>query len=355
MADGWKQDGAGSALSGADAGELSRQIADLTRAGMPLSSGLTALSEELPRGRLRRSMSELAHALDAGMPLDQAIEAEQARIPPHLRGLVVAGIRSGQLGDVLLRFSTYNGFAANLKRRLMLGLVYPLATLAIALGLSVFVSTFVMPQFERIFKDFGIPLPTLTIVFLSIARVISLACLPVGAAAAALVLLVVAARLLLSPAAWRSLSTQLPLLGWIWMPTRHAEFCRLLALLLESQTPLPEALRLTGEGLQDSGMDRACDKMAREVESGRSLAAAMSRIRRFPPGLARLMGWAESQMTLPEVLHLAAALFETEARSQAALFSMIVMVASVLNVLALVLVVPVLFVPLINLISRLSG
>ncbi len=254
-----------------------------------------------------------------------------------------------------MRFSNYSGFAANLNRRLILSLAYPLATLAIALGLSVFVSTFVMTQFERIFKDFNVPLPGLTLMFLSAARVINMACLPVGVAAAALLFLALAARLFLSPAHGRSLLTQLPLLGWIWAPTRHSEFCRLLALLLESRTPLPEALRLTGEGLQDSGMNHACGRMARDVESGRSFAEAMSRIRSFPPGLPRLLGWTENQMTLPEVLHLAAALFETQARSQAGLIAMIVSIASILNVLALVLVIPVLFLPLITLISRLTG
>ncbi len=95
--------------------------------------------------------------------------------------------------------------------------------------------------------------------------------------------------------------------------------------------------------------------MATEVESGRSFALAMSKLRRFPPGLPRLLGWAEEKMTLPEVLQLAGALFETQARSQATLVGMIVTVACVLNVLALAIIIPVLFLPLITLISRLSG
>ncbi len=348
-------DSARNGLSSAESGELSRQIAGLTQAGLPLAAGLTAMSAELPRGRLRRSMTDLADALDSGVPLAAAIETQQANIPPHLRGLVVAGVRSGQLGDILLRFSTYAGFANELKRRLVLTLAYPLLTLAIAIGLSLFVSAFVITQFETIFKDFNIPLAGLVRMVVSIARVINLACLPIGASAATLLLIVLAARVLLRPAVRRSLSTQLPLLGWIWAPTRHSEFCRLLALLLESRAPLPEALRLTGEGIQDSGMERACVVMAREVESGRSFATAMSKLRRFPPGLPRLVGWAEQQMTLPEVLHLAGALFETQARSQATLVGTIVSVACVLNVLALILIIPLLFLPVITLISRLSG
>jgi len=347
--------GYGSGLTGAEAGELSRQIAGLTRSGLPLAAGLAALSEELPRGRLRRSMRDLARALEAGAPLDQAIGDQKERIPPHMRGLVVAGVRSGRIGDVLARFSSFAGLGVELKRRLVLSLAYPLLTLAITLGLFFFVSTFAVRQFERIFMDFSIPLPGLTIVVIQGARVIDRAAGPLGIVVLCLVVAWLAGRLLLKPAVRRSLSTQLPLFGPIWAATRLAEFCHLLALLLEGQLPLPEALRLTGEGLQDTGMERACAIMARDVESGRSFDQAMSKLWRFPSGLPRLLGWAKNQMALSEVLELAGVLFETQARSRATLAGMTVTIMCVILVLALIMVIPALFLPLIMLISRLSG
>ncbi|MGO9464085.1 MAG: type II secretion system F family protein [Isosphaeraceae bacterium] len=347
--------GGGSGLTGAETAELSRQIAGLTRAGLPLAAGLAALSEELPRGRLRRSMGDLARALEAGAPLDQAIGDQQDAIPPHLRGLVVAGARSGRIGDVLARFSSFAGLGVDLKRRLMLSLAYPLITLAITLGLFLFVSSFAVSQFEKIFMDFGIPLPGLTIVIILSARAINKAAGPLACMFLSLVVAWLAARLLLKPAVRRSLSTQVPLFGPIWAATRLSEFCHFLALLLEGQLPLPEALRLTGQGLEDSSMERACANMAREVESGRSLDQAMSKFWRFPPGLPRLLGWAENQMALSEVLHLAGVLFETQARSKATLAGTTVTIVCVVLVLALIMVIPGLFLPLITLISRLSG
>ncbi len=344
-----------SGLTGAETAELSRQIAGLTRAGLPLAAGLAALSEELPRGRLRRSMADLAHALEAGAPLDQAIGDQKETIPPHLRGLVVAGVRSGRVGDVLARFSGFAGLGVNLKRRLVLSLAYPLLTLMITLGLYFFVSTFTVRQFESIFKDFGIPLPGMTIFIIMGSRFINRVSGPLGTVVLVLVVAWLAARLLLKPAVRRSLSTQLPLFGPIWAATRLSEFCHFLALLLEGQLPLPEALRLTGEGLEDSSMERACAVMASEVESGRSLDQAMSKLWRFPPGLPRLLGWAENQMALSEVLHLAGVLFESQARSRATLAGTTVTIVCVILVLALVMVIPGLFLPLITLISRLSG
>ncbi len=74
MSDHWGANGARGGLNGADTAQLSQQIAGLTRAGSPLGAGLAALSEELPRGALRRSMTELAHTLESGLPLEQAID-----------------------------------------------------------------------------------------------------------------------------------------------------------------------------------------------------------------------------------------------------------------------------------------
>ena len=72
----------GGRLSGAEAAELSRQIAGLASAGLPLASGLVALGEELPRGRLRRSMNELARTLESGVTLDQALKTRATGFPP---------------------------------------------------------------------------------------------------------------------------------------------------------------------------------------------------------------------------------------------------------------------------------
>ena len=80
------RNGCSGRLSGAEAAELSSQIAGLTRAGLPLAQGLAALGEELPRGRLRRSMNDLATTLEAGMPLDQAVKARGSAFRPTCAG-----------------------------------------------------------------------------------------------------------------------------------------------------------------------------------------------------------------------------------------------------------------------------
>jgi general secretion pathway protein F len=322
---------------------------------MPLASGLVALGQELPPGRLRRSMNELADMLESGASLDEALENQSARIPPHLRGLAIAGVRSGRLGDVLSRFSEYVAIGTELKRKLWLSLAYPVLTVVIAMVLLFFVSAVLVNQFERIYLDFNIPLPRLTVGLMMLSRFVNSGWAPILIFGGALLTGWLAARFFLSPPARRALAGRIPLLGTVWSATSLAEYCHLLALLLESELPLPEALRLTGEGVQDADIDASCRVMAGQVESGQTLSQAMEKRRRFPLGLARLVRWAESEKSLPEVLHMAGAMYESRARTQSIFVGTVLNVLCVLLVLGMVMVVPALFLPLITLISRLSG
>jgi general secretion pathway protein F len=356
MSDSREQVDAKATLTPEETGRLTDQIAGLARSGLPLGPGLGALGSELPRGRLRHSLFELSSALGQGKPLDAAMEEQKDRIPPHLRGLVLGGLRSGRLGDILGRFSAYMGVGTELKRKLWLSLAYPILSILVAITLFVFVNVVVVAQFETIFRDFGIALPQLTIGMLLISHGFqsgwpALLIVVVGAAVLWLIL-----RVALKPPDRRSVATKIPVIGGVWRYTSWAEFCHLLALLLESQLPLPEALRLAGEGVQNTDLDRACRIMAGEVERGETLAQAMTKRPELPSGLARLLRWATKQNAIAEILHMAGEMFEARAKGQAAFAGTVMAVLSVVIVLWGVLsVIFGLMLPIVTLIHSLSG
>ena len=180
MSDSIGQNRTNDRLSGADGALLSSHIAALARSSLPMAQGLAALAAELPRGGLRRSIEDLATTLEAGMPLDQAVKMHDDSLPPHLPGLLAAGMRSGELGSLLDRFYQYLSIGVDLKRRLWLSLAYPAITAAAALTLLAAVSTFLVGQFEAIYNDFGIPLPTITRVLIALSRAVSIMIVPIG-------------------------------------------------------------------------------------------------------------------------------------------------------------------------------
>jgi general secretion pathway protein F len=204
-----------------------------------------------------------------------------------------------------------------------------------------------------------------------------------------------------------SLIGRLPVFGPLWRYSSWAEFCHLLALLVESELPLPEALRLTGQGIQNSDIDRACRAMANEIEQGKTLSDAMTgrapavkpprgpfdhleerlaasaaRAAQAPPrpappamedllsaqesartiraamprSLARLLRWAENHRAISEILHMSGEMFEARARTQASFAATFMAVFSVIGVLmGIFMVVVGLMLPLITLLTRLSG
>jgi general secretion pathway protein F len=343
-------------LSQEDVARLSEQIAGLSEAALPLPSGLRALAEEQPSRRLRGLLKELSGSLEAGTPLEVALADQCGRLPGHVRGLVLAGLRSGRLGEVLGRFVTYANVGLDLRRRLWLSLSYPLIAWAVALCLVGFVLVALAGNFGELFRGFGIRLPLLSRVMITMSEAITRFGSAVAWLAGLVAVFVLVVALASNGPRRRSLASRIPLIGRVWRFTSLAEFCHLLALLLECDVPLGEALALTGEGVADADVDRACRAMVVDVGSGLSLAQAVYRRQLFPTGLARVLEWAEGHHGLPEALHMSGEMFESRARAHAAFTSIVCSVLTVIVILlGVVFVIGAVLIPMITLIRALSG
>lgn len=344
-------------LSSDEARLFAEQLAGLTRAGLPLHSGLRALAEELTEGALRRTLISLADRLEAGEPLDDALAGLGNRLPSHLRSLVMAGARSGRVGPVLGEFVNYAQIGASLRRALWLGLAYPIMLIGALLLLYVYLAMIVSRGFEDIFKDFNIALPTVTVALLKTAHALTEKGLVlVTGPIVVLVLGWLASRLLLDEASRHRLFNLLPLLGPLWRWTALAEFSHYLALLVECEIPLPMAVPLAAEGTRDAELRRASKVVGQEIAEGMSLGRSVSWWHVFPFGFGKLLRWAEGHQSLPETLHMAGEVYEARARSQASFVASVFAVSAVIFVIWSVgFIVVALFLPLIQLISRLSG
>jgi type II secretory pathway component PulF len=347
---------AGGRLSGDDVARMSEQIAGLTAAGLPLAQGLRATSEELPPGRLRSALAEMARALEGGATLEEAVAAQGGRMPEHLRGIVLVGARTGRMSQVLGRFVAFSNVGADLRRRLIVSMAYPALSLVAASAVLTFVCSTLIRSFETIFRDFGVPLPKLTLLILAFSRLFAVGWRVYVEVAIGAAVFLVLAHVVMGSDARRALLSGIPVLGAVWKNTSMAEFCHLLSLLLGCEVPLPEALRLTGDGVCDTSARRACQQMTRQVEAGATLSQSIASQSYFPQALARILRWAESQESLPASLQMLGEMFEARARAQASFGGSVLGVITVIAILFFVAVVVIgLFLPLITLISKLSG
>ena len=117
-------------LSPEETADLAARVAELSKAGLPLGEGLRGLAAESSSRRLSRVLHSMADDLDAGADLAAAIDSQGRRLPPHLRGLILAGLRTGRLAEALEEYVDLHRSESDLRHRLWAALAYPLLLLA---------------------------------------------------------------------------------------------------------------------------------------------------------------------------------------------------------------------------------
>ena len=253
---------------------LNDEIAALARAGVPLDQGLLHLGRDLP-GRLGKISRRLGERLAAGEPLTRALEEEKG-LPPAYQAIVAAGIRSGRLPVALEGLSTLVRRAAEMRRTVAVALIYPLLVLLLAYASFVFMLVGCFPAMLTLFRDF----------------------VPEGGAVRVLEHVESAAPYWLP---WLPLAVVVPLTVW-WFRSRRAWsleganprgprgrsrgyrqgfrsvlqagrisiFAETLALLLQQDVPLDEAVVLAGDASADRGLRESCRQLAERLRRGES-------------------------------------------------------------------------------------
>ena len=339
-------------LSAEDSAELAARLAALAQAGLPLEGGLRALADEIGRPRLARVLRKLAARLTAGESLETAIAAQGSRLPAHLRGLIVAGVRSGRLPKVLDEFAAMSRNRHDLRRRMFLNLSYPALLLGIMAALAVLGRLYIADDFRQIFRDFGTKLPWLTEFYFEAAGVV--AWTMSALAIAAVVLPLLASVLPLGSWLRRSIAS-IPIVGPIIRYGQYAQFSHLMALLLEEEIPLPESLRLAATAMQGAFLAAPTSQVTAGVEEGEPLASALERAN-FPVSMTALVAWGQQKNCLAVAFRAVGEAFEARAQGQGSLLNMILLPIAYLFVVTFIgITILALLLPLMSLITGLSG
>lgn len=266
---------------------LNDELAALVRAGLPMERGLRELGADLP-GALGDTVQILATRLSHGERLPQALAAERHRFPGVYGAVVEAGLKAGRLSAALEGLSSFARSYAELRRAIGMAFLYPLIVLTLAYGLLLFFALDIVPKFLETYSFFRLPTHNI------VERLRDT--LPYWGPIPPAVLLLVgfwwirSGRVLLLQPAWARRT-----LGWIpWVRgilanARAACFSELLALLVEHEVPLPEAITLAAEATADDAMVVGAREVAASVERGDSVPHAVRAAEVFPPMLRWLM------------------------------------------------------------------
>lgn len=151
---------------------ISRQIATMLAAGVPLVQSLDLIAKGAEKEPLRVLMSAIGNDVASGTPLSQVLRKYPLHFDDLYCDLVEAGEQAGALDTIYERISVYKEKSESLKSKIKKAMFYPAAVLAVATVVTLVLLLFVIPQFKTIFEGFGAELPAFTLFVLGISSVV---------------------------------------------------------------------------------------------------------------------------------------------------------------------------------------
>lgn len=300
-------------ISSAQLSMLTRQLATLLDAGLPLEQSFSALIEQSEDESVRQILAGVRSELLSGNTLAQGMGQYQSVFPDIYRALIKAGEASGELGHVMMRLADYTESRQVLRQKVVLAFVYPAIVTVVALMVVMGLLIYVVPQVVSVFQQSHQTLPLLTRMLIGLSSALQATWMYLLLAVAGGVFFV---RTLLKRDEirfqWHMRLLRLPMLGRLVRGLNTARMASTLSILAGSGVPLLVSLQAAAGVVTNLPMRRALEDAAKKVREGVTLSRALAASGLFPPILVHLIASGESSGKLDTMLDRAATQQEQE-------------------------------------------
>jgi type IV pilus assembly protein PilC len=338
---------------------FTRQLATLIDAGLPLLRGLDVLRKGEKHPTLKRTLSQLAEAVEGGSTFSEAL----AQHPKIFTKLYVNMVRAGEAGGVLdvtlSRLADFQEKAQKIKNKVVSAMVYPSVVIIVALGIVTFLMIFIVPKFQEIFKDLleGKGLPGLTLFVMGVSNIVKNQALFVVIGIA---VLVVAVKMIGKTTKGRyvldKLKLNAPVFGQLIRKVSIARFTRTLGTLIASGVPILQALNIVRETAGNAVIADAVSKVHDAVKEGERIVQPLESSNVFPPMVISMVDVGEETGALPDMLMKIADVFDDEVdNAVGAITSLLEPIMIVFLAVVVGTIVIAMFMPLISVIGSLGG
>ena len=304
-------------ITATDLAILTRQLATLSRAGIPLVEGLAACVDQIEKPKLRTIVAKLKQDVSEGASLAAALQQHPDVFTPIFSNMVRAGEASGTLDAVLMRLAEFTEASVKLKQKIQAAMMYPVIMVGLGSLILAGMFVYVIPQITQIFEDSGQELPLLTQGLIGFSHFLRnywwLASLMAGLGT------YLFQRWKKTPAgrySWDAKRLKFPIFGKIILMVALSRFTKTLATLLRSGVPLLTALDITKAVLENEILTEIVDDARIAVKEGANLADPLKKSGKFPPMVVHMIAIGERSGELEEMLSVVADAYETQVESR---------------------------------------
>src|SRR5512137_342653 len=286
-----------------DLAVMTRQLAVLVHAGIPLVEALSALVDQVEHERLKRILSDVKQRVNEGASLADALGAHPRVFTTLYVNMIRAGESSGALDVVLVRLADFTESQARLRSKVLGALTYPAAMAVVGGAIMLVLFAVVIPKITKIFAHTQVVLPWTTKVLIGFSTFVSNWWW-------ALVLLAAAGvwgflRWKETPdgrGRWDRFKLTVPIFGRLIRTIAIGRFSRTLATLLKSGVPLLAAMDIVKNIVGNVRLAEVIEQARQAIQEGESIAAPLKRSGEFPPLVFHMVAIGERSGSLEEML-----------------------------------------------------
>jgi len=304
----------GNNITPMDIAIISRQIATMLSAGVPLVQSLQLIAKSNEKEPLRQLMGEVSHEVSSGTPLSQTLRKHPKYFDDLYCDLVEAGEQSGALETIYDRISIYKEKSEALKSKIKKAMFYPIAVLVVAAVVTMLLLLFVIPQFQDIFAGFGAELPAFTQFVLGISDIVQSYWYIMLVGAVVAIYAFKKAHLTSQKVRDNTdkFILKIPIINSILDKAAVARFARTLSTTFSAGIPLVDAL-VSAAGASGNYVYRsAINRIRSEVMGGMQMNVAMKITATFPDMVSQMVMIGEESGDLDGMLSKVADIYEQQ-------------------------------------------
>jgi type IV pilus assembly protein PilC len=292
---------------------FSRQLSSFLRAGVPILDSLGVVAEENASKKMQEVVGDMQRRLRAGSSFGDSIAAQTKVFPGYYIAVVRAAELTGHLDDALEELSDYMEREVAAKRELKSALTYPVIVFFLAIVAVIIMSAVVLPKFKEFYSGLGAHLPLPTRMLLSFTDFMGKWWLALLGGLVVIVLIGVAVLGGEHGKTRRdTLLLRLPVIGGLVHLAAIERFCRVLAALVHTGVPLPDAVQVSADSTNNRVFQAKLTTVREAMMRGEGLARPIAAADIFPPAARQMIRVGESTGSLDTQLHNAAIFYERE-------------------------------------------
>lgn len=297
-----------------DLSVFSRQFATMSAAGMSLLRTLAVMEDQTEKASLKKAIGEVRLDVEGGMPLSAAMARHDRVFPTLMVAMVKSGETGGFLDDALERIAGSFEKDAALRGKIKSALTYPVMVLAFSVVMIAAVLIFIVPIFERMFRDLGGELPLPTQIIVSASSTIAWSG-PLTVVVVSVLVAIYKSQVRKRPK-FRlfvdKVKLKLPVFGPLFTKIAISRFSRNLGTLLSVGIPVMQALSVVGATTGNAVVAGVAEDMQLSVREGRTMSAPLSRHPVFPRMVAQMMEVGEESGQISQMLGKIADFYDRE-------------------------------------------